>query len=230
MLAAKKARIRLSSSGLNLRGDSRTRVTTVSQGRSRFVRSASFPFLQAFRILQTRHSLNEIAPRSAPMDRSAWAIRTTDDHRFHRPGYRTRRACRRAKQIDLRTKDGVAAVKGQWRYSNVKIVEVPTKGPDGKPTTTYAIEPMASGPEFDDSTWEVLDPTTLDKPRSTGRVCFNWYRIKVTIPEEARGKRVFFQTTVDDYGEVWINGKLPRKPGRWADRSSPASTSRIASN
>jgi hypothetical protein len=118
------------------------------------------------------------------------------------------------KQIDLRTKDGVAAVKGQWRYSNVKIVEVPNKGPDGKPTTTYSIEPLATGPEFDDSAWEVLDPTTLDKPRSTGRVCFNWYRIKVTIPEEARGKRVFFQTTVDDYGEVWINGKLPRKPGQ----------------
>ncbi len=118
------------------------------------------------------------------------------------------------KQIDLRTKDGVAAVKGQWRYSNVKIVEVSHKGPDGKPTTTYSIKSMSSGPEFDDSAWEVLDPTTLDKPRSTGRVCFNWYRIKVTIPEEARGKRVFFQTTVDDYGEVWINGKLPRKPGQ----------------
>jgi gluconolactonase len=118
------------------------------------------------------------------------------------------------KRIDLRTAAGVAAVKGEWRFSNVKIVEITNKGPDGKPTTTYAIEPSASGADFDDSAWEALDPATLGKPRSTGRVCFCWYRIKVTIPEEARGKRVFFETTVDDYGEVWVNGRLPRKPGQ----------------
>jgi hypothetical protein len=117
-------------------------------------------------------------------------------------------------KIDLRTKEGVAAVKGEWRYTNVKIVEVPHKAPDGTPNTTYAIEPKAYGPDFDDSQWEVVDPTTLGGRRSTGLVCFCWYRIKLTIPEEARGKRVFFQTTVDDYGEVWVDGKLPRKPGQ----------------
>lgn len=117
------------------------------------------------------------------------------------------------KVIDLRTAEGVAAVKGQWRYSNARIVEIPNKGPDGKPNTTYGIEPRAQAVDFDDSGWELVDPTTLQKGRSTGRVCFCWYRIKLTIPEEARGKRVFFQTTVDDYGEVWVNGKLPVKVG-----------------
>ncbi len=117
-------------------------------------------------------------------------------------------------QIDLRTKVGVAAVNGEWHYTNVKIVEVPYKAPDGTPNTTYAIEPKAYGPDFDDSQWEVVDPTTLGRRRSTGLVCFCWYRIKLTIPEQARGKRVFFQTTVDDYGEVWIDGKLPRKVGQ----------------
>ena len=120
------------------------------------------------------------------------------------------------KKIDLRTADGVHAVKGEWRYADVKIVEVDGTGPppEKKPVKTYNIEPKAFGADFDDSGWEVLDPTTLGKPRSTGQVCFCWYRIKVTLPEEAAGKAVEFVTTVDDYGEVWVDGKLPRKVGQ----------------
>jgi hypothetical protein len=121
------------------------------------------------------------------------------------------------KKIDLSTKDGVAAVKGQWKYHDVKIVEVEGKGPDGKPNKTYNIEPrgdQASRPDYDDSRWESVAPETLPNRRSTGLVCFCWYRIKITIPPEAAGKAVFFRTTVDDYGEVWVDGKLPRTPGK----------------
>jgi hypothetical protein len=120
-------------------------------------------------------------------------------------------------RIDLSTKEGVAAVKGQWKYHDVKIVEVEGKGPDGKPNKTYNIEPrgdQASRPDFDDSQWEVIAPETLKDRRSTGQVCFCWYRLKITIPPEAAGKAVFFRTTVDDYGEVWVDGKLPRTPGK----------------
>jgi gluconolactonase len=119
-----------------------------------------------------------------------------------------------SKKIDLRTDAGVAAVKGQWRFANVKIVEVEGKAPDGKPNKTYNIEPHAEGIDFDDNRWEVVPPTTLGRPRSTGLVCFCWYRIKVTLPPEVEGKSVFFQTVVDDYGEVWVDGKLPRTPGK----------------
>ena len=118
------------------------------------------------------------------------------------------------KTIDLRTADGVKAVQGEWRYADVKIVEVDGIGPDKKPVKTYNIEPKAFGADFDDSRWEVLDPTTLGKARSTGQVCFCWYRIKVTLPEQAAGKKVEFVTTVDDYGEVWVDGKLPRRVGQ----------------
>jgi hypothetical protein len=119
-------------------------------------------------------------------------------------------------KIDLRTADGVKAVGGQWRYADVKIVEVDGTGPppEKKPVKTYNIEPKAFGADFDDSAWEVLDPTTLGKARSTGQICFCWYRIKVTLPKEADGKKVEFVTTVDDYGEVWVDGKLPRKVGQ----------------
>src|SRR4051794_22978613 len=93
-------------------------------------------------------------------------------------------------KLALDSAEGGKAVKGEWRYSNVKIVEVDGKAPDGKPNKTYNIEPKAFGANFDDSKWEVIDPTTLKKPRSTGQVCFNWYRIKVTLPPEAEGKQV----------------------------------------
>jgi hypothetical protein len=123
-------------------------------------------------------------------------------------------AVAQSKKIDLRTKDGAAAVKGQWKYHDVKIVEVEGKAPDGKPNKTYNIEPRAEKAEFDDAKWETIAPETLKDRRSTGQVCFCWYRIKVTIPPEAEGKTVFFQTVVDDYGEIWVDGHLPRTPGK----------------
>ncbi len=123
-------------------------------------------------------------------------------------------AAEAASKIDLRTKDGVAAVKGEWRYSPVKIVEVAAKGTDGKATPTYNIDPKAFGAAFDDSGWEVADPTTLKNPRGGGQVCFAWYRIMITVPRDAAGKTVVFQTTVDDYGEVWVDGKLTYKGGQ----------------
>jgi gluconolactonase len=118
-----------------------------------------------------------------------------------------------SKKIDLRTTAGTDAVRGQWRYHDVRIIEVTGKNKDGSPNKTYNYEPKAKGPDFDDNGWEVIAPETLRNARSTGQICFCWYRIKVTLPPDAEGKSVFFQTTVDDYGEVWVDGKLPRKPG-----------------
>jgi hypothetical protein len=116
-------------------------------------------------------------------------------------------------KIDLRTTAGVAAVNGKWRYHDVRIVEVAGTNKNGSANKTYSYEPKAKGPEFDDSGWEALAPETLRNARGNGQICFCWYRIKVTLPPEVKGKSVFFQTTVDDYGEVWVDGKLPRRPG-----------------
>jgi hypothetical protein len=91
--------------------------------------------------------------------------------------------------IDLATKQGVESVKGDWRYSDTKIIEVDFKaaGADGQPTgapnKAYDLTPHAGRADFDDSKWEVIDPTTLDKRRSAGRFAFNWYRIKITVPQ-----------------------------------------------
>jgi hypothetical protein len=122
-------------------------------------------------------------------------------------------ALAQSKKIDLRTAKGVQSVKGEWRYHDVKIVEVEGKNRDGSSNRTYSYEPKATGPDYDDRSWEVIAPETLKNARSNGQICFCWYRIRVTLPPEVEGKSVYFQTTVDDYGEIWVDGKLPRKPG-----------------
>src|SRR5436190_953792 len=127
--------------------------------------------------------------------------------------------------IDLATRDGVDLVKGQWRYSDTKIIEVgfkavgPDKQPTGKPNRTYDFTPHAGVSDFDDSKWEVIDPTSLDARRSTGRLCFNWYRINVTIPPgvgevDLAGSTVVFKTSIDDYAEIWVDGELSRAVGQ----------------
>lgn len=124
--------------------------------------------------------------------------------------------------VDLATKEGVSLIKGAWRYSDVKIIEADfvSAGADGQPTgqpvKTYDYTPHAGGANFDDSHWEVLDPGTLDKRRSAGRLAFNWYRIKVTIPErigrfDPSGSTIVFETSVDDYAEIWVDGEIPRR-------------------
>src|ERR1700757_3289852 len=115
--------------------------------------------------------------------------------------------------IDLATKEGVDLVKGQWRYSDTKIIQVdfkaagPVKQPTGKPIKTYDFTPHAGSADFEDSKWETLDPTTLEARRSTGRLCFNWYRINLTIPArvndmELAGATAVFETSIDDYAEI----------------------------
>ena len=127
--------------------------------------------------------------------------------------------------IDLATKEGVDLVKGQWCYSDTKIIQVdfkaagPDKQPTGKPIKTYDFTPHAGGVDFDDSKWEKIDATTLDARRSTGRLCFNWYRINITIPPRVNdvdlaGTTAVFETSIDDYAEIWVDGEMSRALGQ----------------
>jgi gluconolactonase len=127
--------------------------------------------------------------------------------------------------VDLASRDGVQLVQGQWRYHDVNIIDSDSRavGPDlkpsGTPTKTYDYSPHAGIANFDDSAWEPIDATTLDQRRSTAKVCFNWYRINITIPTrvgsfETTGSTVAFEIVIDDYAEVWVDGKLPRILGQ----------------
>ncbi len=127
--------------------------------------------------------------------------------------------------IDLATAEGARLVQGSWRYSDTKIIEVDFKGPgaDGQPTgapvKTYDYTPHAGGADFDDSQWEVIAPGTLQQRRGSGRLGFNWYRIRLTIPDrigdfDPTGSTVVFETALDDYAEIWVDGELPRSLGQ----------------
>jgi len=122
--------------------------------------------------------------------------------------------------VDLRTADGAALVNAQWRYRDVSIVEVehrepgPDLRPSGAPNRTNDIAPHAGVADFDDSAWEMIEPAALEQRRSHGRLAFNWYRTKVTIPErvgdfQVRGATVVLELVLDDYAEIWVDGRLP---------------------
>src|ERR1700745_403660 len=127
--------------------------------------------------------------------------------------------------IDLASHEGVHLVNGQWRYHDVKIDDADSRavGPDlkpsGAPIRTYDYTPHAGPANFDDSQWEAIDATTLDQRRSTAKVCFNWYRINITIPEKVAnfstaGSTVAFEIVIDDYAEICVNGRMPRVLGQ----------------
>ena len=127
--------------------------------------------------------------------------------------------------IDLATDSGIAAVQGAWRYSDARIVETTFRAPDaaGQPTgrewQTNDIEPHAGPVDFDDSHWQTIEPTSLAARRGTGRVSFNWYRINLTLPDsvggiDTKGSSVWFETRLDDYAEVWVDGEIGRQFGQ----------------
>lgn len=130
-----------------------------------------------------------------------------------------------AATIDLAATGGTSLVKGQWRYSDTKIVEADFRGPGldkqptGAPVKTYDYTPHAGAIDFDDSMWEVITPTTLDQRRGNGRLGFNWYRIKLTVPDriddfDPTGSTAVFETSLDDYAEIWVDGELSRAAGQ----------------
>jgi len=129
--------------------------------------------------------------------------------------------------IDLQTDAGVDLAQGQWRYSDARVHEIEfvevghpddPLGPGLIPNSTYDVFPHAGAADFDDSNWRELEPAAARLRLSQGRVCFNWYRISVTIPErigcfDPTGSSVVFEVAIDDYAEVWVDGELPHALG-----------------
>jgi len=127
--------------------------------------------------------------------------------------------------VDLTTVEGAKVVNGVWKYSDTKIIETDFKsaGADNQPTgnavKTYDYTPKAGVADFDDSNWETIAANDLSKRRGNGKLSFNWYRINITIPEsvngfDTRGATVVFQTALDDYAEIWVNGEISRFLGQ----------------
>ena len=127
--------------------------------------------------------------------------------------------------IDLATEDGARLVSGHWRYSDIKIIEAEFTAPgsDGQPSRTpvktYDFEPHGGEADYDDSSWAEIPPQSLSQRRSTGRLCFNWYRINFTVPQrigdfDPTNTTAVFETSLDDYAEIWVDGELSRAAGQ----------------
>jgi gluconolactonase len=127
--------------------------------------------------------------------------------------------------VDLRTRQGVALVTGQWRFADAPLTEVDTQGPGpdlkptGRPLRTYDQTVKAGAVDFDDSRWERVDAASLETRRAAPKVSFGWYRFNLTVPDTigtlpTTGTTIVFEVVVDDYAEVWVDGQLPRTLGQ----------------
>ena len=129
--------------------------------------------------------------------------------------------------IELNTVSGAKLVNAEWRYADAQLkpIEFPQPDAAGQPTgpvaASWDVSPRAGARDYDDSTWQRLRPETLLERRGRGRVSFNWYRVRITIPElvpgtamPTRGTTVVLETALDDYAEVWVDGELPRAAGQ----------------
>ncbi len=132
--------------------------------------------------------------------------------------------------IDLRTKNGVDLVNGEWRVRDAMIVEKEFRAPGasaddklalyptGKTVLTHDIFPKAGTREFDDRDWNKVPPDQLEQRRGNGLLSFVWYRINITIPAtvgnfNTEGSTAVFEISVDDYAEVAVDGVIAKTYG-----------------
>ena len=141
--------------------------------------------------------------------------------------------------IDLRSGPGVELVRGDWRYSDARIVDVQSRaaGADlrasGEPVKALDVVPQAGSRDFDDSSWQRIVPASLEARRTNGRLSFNWYRIKITVPEringfDPTGSTLVFATSLDDYAEIWIDSEIPRAAGQSGGSGGPPGSVEVA--
>jgi hypothetical protein len=112
--------------------------------------------------------------------------------------------------LDLNNAEDRRKVKGEWRLGPGLVPGAPNEG-----LTAQLLNTPARLPDYDDSGWEVCN--NIRQSISKG-FTFAWYRITVELPEkpngvEVTGYRVWFEANFDNYGEVWVDGKIDRATG-----------------
>ena len=112
--------------------------------------------------------------------------------------------------LDLNEAGDRQQVKGEWRVAPGLVPGEPNEG-----LTAQLRASAARLADYDDSRWEVC--RNIRESRSVG-FTFAWYRIAVELPERIggvalAGSRVWFETNIDNYGEIWIDGKIDRSTG-----------------
>ena len=112
--------------------------------------------------------------------------------------------------LDLNTAEDRQKVKGHWRVAPGLVPGAPNEG-----LSAQLLASPARLADYDDAHWESC--ANVRESRSVG-LTFAWYRITVEIPAsvdgvQLAGTRVWFETNIDNYGEVWVNGQIDRSTG-----------------
>lgn len=126
---------------------------------------------------------------------------------------------------DLRTDEGAAWVDAKWWVQNGRIEEKdfnlpgPQKGggdalhlyPTGMNIKTNLLHPQIGAADFDNG-FTPIKPSELESRQGTGLFSFVWYKVDVIIPAtvgkfNTNGTTAVFEAVVDDYSEIWVNGK-----------------------
>jgi hypothetical protein len=120
--------------------------------------------------------------------------------------------------VDLNDPAQRESVKATWRRA---IGFIPSEANQG-----WAAEIEGSPcrlADFDDSSWDVCE--NIGDVLSHG-TCWAWWRTTIEVPEAIDGvpldgATLYFETTVDDYGEVWVNGECNLATGAVAGWNRP---------
>lgn len=112
--------------------------------------------------------------------------------------------------FNLQHLDDLRALKAQWRFAPGLVPGEPNEG-----LISQLDAVPCRLPQYDDAHWEVRDDITAWHSHG---LTFAWYRLTATLPDTVqgnpiRGTRMLFETCIDDYGEIWINGECDRERG-----------------
>jgi hypothetical protein len=120
--------------------------------------------------------------------------------------------------LDLNEPAQRASVKATWRRA---VGYIPGQANQGWEAEVEGSPCRLA--DFDDSAWEVCH--NLGDVLSRG-ACWAWWRTTIEVPESIgdvplEGATLYFETTVDDYGEIWVNGELNPATGAVAGWNRP---------
>ena len=107
--------------------------------------------------------------------------------------------------LDLNKEEDRQKVKGTWRRAMGLVPGEPNQG-----LVAEMIASPARLKDYDDSGWEVT--ANVRELLSIG-FTFAWWRITVTLPETIDGQptagaNLVFETNVDNYGEIFVDGEI----------------------
>jgi gluconolactonase len=125
---------------------------------------------------------------------------------------------------DLRTTEGAALMSARWYVQPAKVTNasfnLPGRGtngdllllyPTGLAISTNQLSPQSGSVNFDKG-FKEIKATDLESRQGTGLLSFVWYKVELTIPEvigklNTHGTTAVFEVVMDDYSEIWVNGK-----------------------